>query len=135
MFIKILFNYRGDHFQGERTHGECVVRANGPDTGFRVARSLVFCEVFCRLLIPFSVGHCVVLSFFDVRLLITILVFSNSSYTCLFIMHAVLNIRSIFPSFPVPERYPVLGYHFLSPLSSRDGVSPPISFLLHWVRK
>jgi len=27
MFIKILFNYRG-----ERTQGECVVRANGPDT-------------------------------------------------------------------------------------------------------
>ena len=27
MFIKILFNYRG-----ERTQGECVDRANGPDT-------------------------------------------------------------------------------------------------------
>ena len=27
MFIKIIFNYRG-----ERTQGECVVRANGPDT-------------------------------------------------------------------------------------------------------
>ena len=27
MFIKILFNYRG-----EQTQGECVVRANGPDT-------------------------------------------------------------------------------------------------------
>ena len=27
MLIKILFNY-----QGERTQGECVVRANGPDT-------------------------------------------------------------------------------------------------------
>ena len=34
MFIKILFNYRGErtHFQGERTQGECVVRANRPDT-------------------------------------------------------------------------------------------------------
>ena len=27
MFIKKLFNYRG-----EQTQGECVVRANGPDT-------------------------------------------------------------------------------------------------------
>jgi hypothetical protein len=27
MFINIPFNY-----QGERTQGECVVRANGPDT-------------------------------------------------------------------------------------------------------
>jgi hypothetical protein len=27
MFIEILFNYRR-----ERTHGECVIRANGPDT-------------------------------------------------------------------------------------------------------
>jgi hypothetical protein len=27
MFIKILFNN-----QGKWTHGECVVRANGPDT-------------------------------------------------------------------------------------------------------
>ena len=28
MFIKILFNYRG-----ERTQGKCVIRANRPDTG------------------------------------------------------------------------------------------------------
>ena len=27
MFIKILFNYRD-----ERTQGECVIRANGPET-------------------------------------------------------------------------------------------------------
>ena len=34
MFIKILFNFQGRPtlFQGERTQGECVVRANGPDT-------------------------------------------------------------------------------------------------------
>ena len=32
MFIKILFNYRGERTHGERTQGECVVRANGPDT-------------------------------------------------------------------------------------------------------
>jgi hypothetical protein len=36
MFIKILFNYRGEqtHFKGERTQVECVVRANGLDTRF-----------------------------------------------------------------------------------------------------
>ena len=32
MFIKILFNYRGERTQGEQMQGECVVRANGPDT-------------------------------------------------------------------------------------------------------
>jgi len=49
--------------------------------GVCVAQSLVFCGVFCRL----SFGHCVVVEsfFFDLRLLITLLVSSNSSYsTC-----------------------------------------------------
>ena len=36
MLIKIPFNYQGEqtHFQGERIQGECIVRANGPDTAF-----------------------------------------------------------------------------------------------------
>jgi hypothetical protein len=32
MFIKIIFNHRGERTQGERMQGECVVRANGHDT-------------------------------------------------------------------------------------------------------
>ena len=46
----------------------------------RVARSLVFCVVFCKsVFVLFSFGHGVVCVFFDIRILITPLVLSSSS--------------------------------------------------------
>ena len=52
-------------------------------SGVRVIRSLVLCVCFvdcCLSFCPFSFGHCVVLFFFYLRILITPLVSSNSSY-------------------------------------------------------
>ena len=51
-------------------------------SGIRVTRSLVVCIYFvdrCLSLCPFSFGHCVVL--FNIRIMITNLVSSNSFYT------------------------------------------------------
>ena len=58
-------------------------------SGVRVARFLVFYVMFCRsLFVLFSLGHGVV-SFFDLRLLITPLVVSNFPcvHVCLFILY------------------------------------------------
>jgi hypothetical protein len=51
-------------------------------SGVRVTQSLVLCVCFvdrCLSFCTFSFGHCVVLFFFDIRILITPLVSSNSS--------------------------------------------------------
>ena len=48
--------------------------------GLRVARSLVFCVVFHRLFVLLSFVTLCFPSFFDVRILITPLVSSNSFY-------------------------------------------------------
>ena len=61
MFINILFNYRGEqtHFSGERTQGECEVRANGPDTShsvqiYKFAVTLFSTQVKFSLLLELS---------------------------------------------------------------------------------
>jgi len=58
---------------------------SSPDfSGVRVTRSLVFCVVFYRslfVLLSFFFWPLCCLSFFDLRILITPLVSSNSSYT------------------------------------------------------
>ena len=50
-------------------------------SGVRVARSLVFCVVFCKsLFVLFSLDHCIVCTSFNLWLLITPLISSNYSY-------------------------------------------------------
>ena len=55
-------------------------------SGVGVTRSLVLYVCFvdrCLSFCPVSVGHCVCLFFFDIRILIAPLVSSNSSYICM----------------------------------------------------
>ena len=61
-------------------------------SGVRVTRSLVLCVCFvdhCFSFCAFTFGHCVVCS--SVRILITPLVYSNSSYTTIFKERTVLD--------------------------------------------
>ena len=40
----MLFKYQGEwtHFQGQRTQGECVIRANGPDIDTQFLDSMLY---------------------------------------------------------------------------------------------
>ena len=60
-------------------------------SGVRVAPSLVFCLMFCRSLFVFFYFFFWPLCclFFDIRILITILVSSNSSFRCSFILRRI----------------------------------------------
>ena len=51
-------------------------------SGVRVARSLVFCVMFCRSLFVLLSFFPLVIVFFDLQILITFLISSNSSYIC-----------------------------------------------------
>ena len=65
-----------------------------------VMLSLVFCVAFCEPLFsfcPFSFGRCIVLSFQDLHLLITLLIFSN--FSCVVIGEIVNHYCLIFSLF------------------------------------
>ena len=68
------------------------VRLHSVFSGVRVARSLVFCVVFCRSLFNFFLWTLCCLSF-DLRILITPLLSSNFSQSFLFYKHSMYLFR------------------------------------------